>query len=337
MIRNERRSPLEMNTQRRFLGGAILAGTLAMTPSRAYADATPANKAASAALFADAKRLVGEGHFVEACPKFEEAQRLYPTSGTLLNLGDCYEQMKPARTASAWGAFKQAEVLARNVGDTSRQEEAGRRAQVLEPALSKVTIALSPAARIPGLDVKWDGKSFGEGFWGTAFPVDAGEHAIEAGAPGKKSWTAKVLVRLNGGTVPVEVPGLDAAPLGAKTPDERAPQPFWSLQRSVGVGIGAAGLVSIVVGSIFGAKAGGKNSDSLPHCRPDDLTRCDSQGVALRGEAYSAATVSTILFIVGGAMTAGGTITFLTAPSSAPKIQPIVGVGFGGLTLRGSW
>lgn len=326
-----------MKAQRRLLGGAVLASALAMTSSWAYADPTPANKAASAAVFADAKRLLTEGHFAEACPKFEEAQRLYPTSGTLLNLGDCYEQMTPPRTASAWGAFKQAEVMARNAGDTSRQEEAGRRAQVLEPALSKVTIVPKPAARVPGLDVKWDGKSVGEGLWGTAFPVDAGEHAIEAGAPGKKSWTGKVLVRPNGGTVPVEVPGLEAAPLGATAPGESAPQPFWNTQRRVGVGIGAAGLVGVVVGSIFGAKASGKNSDSLLHCRPDDLTRCDSQGVALREEAYSAATVSTIMFIVGGALAAGGTITFLTAPSGAPKIQPVVGAGFGGLTLRGSW
>jgi hypothetical protein len=298
------------------------------------------NKAASSAVFADAKRLAAEGHFAEACPKFEEAQRLYPTSGTLLNLGNCYEQMTPPRTASAWGAFKQAEVMARNAGDTSRQEEAARRAEVLEPALSKVTIVPNPAARVPGLDVKWDGKSVGEGLWGTAFPVDAGEHAIEASAPGKKTWTGKVLVRSNGGTVPVDVPGLDAALLSATatTASESAPPPpFWNTQRAVGLGIGAAGLVGVVVGSIFGAKAAGKNSDSLPHCRPDDITRCDSLGVTLRGEAYSAAKVSTILFIVGGAMAGGGTITFLTAPSGAPKIQPVVGAGFGGLTLRGQW
>jgi hypothetical protein len=137
--------------------------------------------------------------------------------------------------------------------------------------------------------------------------------------------------------MPVEIPGLDAAPLGVVTPSEPAPRQFWSTQRTVGVGIGGVGLVGVVVASIFGAKAGGKNSDSLVHCRTTDSTRCDSQGVALREEAYSAATVSTILFIVGGAMTAGGTVTFLTAPSGAPKIEPVVGTGFGGLTLRGSW
>lgn len=329
-----------MKAQRRLLCGVLFASALTMTSPRAYADATPANKAASSAVFADAKRLIAEGHFADACPKFEEAQRLYPTSGTLLNLGDCYEQMTPPRTASAWGAFKQAEVMARNAGDTSRQEEAGRRAQVLEPALSKVTIVPKPAARVPGLDVKWDGKSVGEGLWGTAFPVDAGEHAIEAFGPGKKTWTGKVLVRPNGGTMPINIPGLDAEPLAATatTTGESVPlPPFWNTQRSVGLGIGAAGLIGVVVGSIFGAKASGKYSDSLAQCRPDDITRCNSQGVTLRGEAYSAAKVSTTLFIVGGAMAAGGTITFLTAPSGAPKIQPVVGAGFGGLTLHGQW
>ena len=303
----------------------------------AWADASPGDTAAAEVVFADAKKLVVEGRFNDACPKFEESQRLDPTPGTLLNLGDCYKQASPPRTASAWGAYQQAEIMARKRGDVARQEAAAQRAQAIEPVLSRVAILPVPAARIPGLEVKWDGRAVGAGMWGTAVPVDSGEHTIEAGAPGKKSWTGKVLVRPNGGTMPVEIPGLDAAPLGAATPVEVAPQPFWNTQRSVGLGIGAAGLVGVVVGSIFGAKAGGKNSDSLSHCRAADVTRCDLEGVALREEAYSAATVSTILFIVGGAMTAGGTVTFLTAPSGAPKIEPVVGAGFGGLTLRGSW
>jgi serine/threonine-protein kinase len=314
----------------------LLTGAILLV-APAWADASPTDIAAANVVFADAKKLVAEGRFNDACPKFEESQRLDPTPGTLLNLGDCYKQASPPRTASAWGAYQQAEVMARKRGDVPRQEAAAQRALEVEPVLSRVTISPTPAARIPGLELKWDGRPIGAGMWGTAVPVDSGEHTIEAGAPGKKSWMGKVLVRPNGGTMPVEIPGLEAAPLGVATPGEAALQPFWNTQRTVGLGIGGAGLVGVVVASIFGAKASGKNSDSLAHCRAADPTRCDSQGVALREDAYSAATVSTILFIVGGAMTGAGAVTFLTAPSGAPKIEPVVGVGVGGLTLRGSW
>jgi hypothetical protein len=105
----------------------------------------------------------------------------------------------------------------------------------------------------------------------------------------------------------------------------------------VGLGLGVVGVAGVVVGAIFGTKAAGKNTDSLPHCLPDDITQCDATGVGLRTEAFSAATVSTVAMVVGGAALVGVTITFLTAPSGTAKIQPVVGSGFGGLTLRGTW
>jgi hypothetical protein len=344
MIRNKTHG--SANSRIRFVTrGTVLVSALAVT-APTWAQPSPTNKAASSAVFADAKSLMAAGHINEACPKFAEAQRLYPTAGTLLNLGDCFEHSKPPRTASAWGAFKQAEVLARTNGDAGRQEEASQRALALEPVLSKVTIVVPPAARAKGLDVKWDGQSFGEGLWGTAIPVDEGPHLLEAGAPGRTNWTGNVLVRGNAGTVPVEIPALADAPPGAASVADNAPLPYWNTQRSVAVGLGAVGLVGIVVGSIFGIKAANKNAESLPHCLPDNAKRCDAQGVALGDDALAAAKVSTISFVIGGAALVGGTIVFLTASSSTPKsksglrrieARPSVGVGVGGLTLRGEW
>src|SRR5512132_1412974 len=86
---------------RLLLPALILALPLSLAPP-ARAASTPADKAVATVLFND------------ACPKFEESQRIDPTPGTLLNLGDCYERSTPPRTASAWGTFKRAEVMARN-------------------------------------------------------------------------------------------------------------------------------------------------------------------------------------------------------------------------------
>ena len=95
-----------------YLRASLITVSLAYTSS-AWADPTPAQRATSDVLFADAKALVKAGQYNEACPKFVESQRIYPTPGTLLNIGDCYENSTPPRLASAWGAYKQAEIAAR--------------------------------------------------------------------------------------------------------------------------------------------------------------------------------------------------------------------------------
>jgi serine/threonine-protein kinase len=342
MKRIEPKGPLVIRTL--SLPGAIVAALLALA-SPASADPTAADKAASDALFKEAKGLMAEGHLNEACPKLEESQRLDPTPGTLLNLGDCYERSTPPRTASAWGAFRQAEAMSRQRGDADRQAEAARRAEPIEPVLSKVVLRVAPAARLPGLEVKWDGRAIGAGLLGSAFPVDSGEHTIEAGAPGHKSWTGKVVVKPNGGTANVEVPGLA---LGASdaVPGALAPElPFWGAQRVFGLGTGIVGLVGVVVGSVFGAKAIGKKSDADAGCDPKDPTRCSEAGAALRREEKSVGTVSTGSFIAGGVLFAGGVVLFATAPHGHVKadevlrleVVPAVAGGDLGLSLRGSF
>jgi serine/threonine-protein kinase len=301
-------------TKRTSSCGFLLLAGVFVANSPAWADPSPSDKATSDVLFKAAKKLVEEGHFNEACPKFEESQRLDPTPGTLLNLGDCYKGASPPRNASAWGAYRQAEVMAHQRGDSARQEGAALRAQAVEPLLTKVTIAVPSAARVPGFQLKWDGKSIGEGLWGIAIPVDAGQHAIEAEAPGKKRWTANVIVRQDAGTSPVDVPAL--APLAIE-PVLAAPvadRPYWGTQRIVGVGLGAAGLTGVVLGTIFGVQTLTRAAQADEHCLQSDPSQCDQAGVNLRHSEKASGTASTVSFIIGGAAVAAGLVLFLTAP-----------------------
>ena len=331
---------------RKFMLPASAVVALLAMASPAAADPSAADKAASDSLFKEAKALMAEGHVNDACPKLEESQRLDPTPGTLLNLGDCYERSTPTRTASAWGAFRQAEAMSRQRGDADRQAEAVRRAEPIEPVLSKVVLRVAPGGKLPGLEVKWDGRPIGAGLLGSAFPVDSGEHTLEAAAPGHKSWTGKVIVKINGGTSNVDIPALA---LGASdaAPDAMGPEvPFWGAQRTIGLAAGVVGLAGVIVGSIYGVKAGNKNAESLPHCQPTNSNLCDAQGVALGEDAIAAGNTSTVAFVIGGAALVGGTILFLTAPSSRAKrtatlrrfeAQPLVGMGIVGLSLRAVW
>src|SRR5258706_88865 len=82
-----------------YLGGMAIAGT-------AQAQATSAEKTAAETLFGEGKRLMDEGKFSDACPKFADSQKLDPGVGTLLNLARCYQ--KNGQAATAWSTYKEA-------------------------------------------------------------------------------------------------------------------------------------------------------------------------------------------------------------------------------------
>ena len=331
-------------TKRNLTLGFLILSSALMATSPAWADPSPSDKAASDVLFKDAKQLVGLSRFNEACPKFEESERLDPTPGTLLNLGDCYTAASPKRTASAWGAYRQAEAMARQRGDAARQEGAALRAQTIEPLLSKVTITVAPAVRVPGFEVKWDGQSVGAGMWGTAVPVDAVEHAIEASAPGKKSWAGKVLVKPGGGTMSVEVPPLAEAPIVADAGQQ--PQAVSSGRRTAGVVVGGIGVAGLLVGGVFGALTIAKVGDSKEYCSTTNgQTYCDPIGLPIRESAKSLAKVSDVALAIGGAAFVGGVILFLTSSSAKSPSSSALRVQLGaattpssaGFLLKGEW
>ena len=166
-----------------FAFGALTLG-MGLAPN-ALAQTT-SNSAAAQALFEQAPTLMAQGRPAEACPKLEESQRLDPGSGTLLNLARCYEQA--GRLASAWNQYLEAAAAARSAGNKERESEARKRAEALRPRLPSLLIAVSAEARaIPGLEVLRDGQLVGAPQLGVPIPSDAGEHTLEARAPGRVS------------------------------------------------------------------------------------------------------------------------------------------------------
>jgi hypothetical protein len=303
-------------------------------PRAARADATAADQAAAETLFNDALKLMDAGQAERACPKLLESQRLDPGIGTLLNLGICYEST--GKTASSYGAFGEAAVMARNAGDKPRLADAERRAKVMEAKLSRLVIRVVADPRPAGLVVRRDGREVAEGLFEAAIPVDPGEHAIEASAPGKKAWTATVRVPKSPGSMTVDVPALEEAPI-----EVGENIPWWSTRRKIGVGVASAGLVGVVVGSVFGVMTLGKSSDSKAHCSPG-LERCDSIGMGLQSDARTTARVADVAFAVGGAALVGGVVLFATAPSSSVSKPPAAlvlhgGLASAGLLFQGAW
>ena len=272
------------------------------------------------ALFDQARALVKQGKFDEACPKFAQSQQLAPAVGTLLNLGDCFENS--GRTASAWASFREAATLASNTGQEERADYGRKRQAKLEPKLSRITIDVTIASEPAGLEVRRDGRVLARPEWGVPIPVDPGPRRIEASAPGRKGWSTTVDI-VSGERTSVTIPLLEPAPVDAPVAPpvahanvERPPPSTGGTQRLAGIAVAGVGVVGLIVGTTAGLVAKSKNDDALTHC---DAGFCDAEGLSLTSSAQSAAAISTIGFVLGGAALAGGAVLYLTAPRSTAR------------------
>jgi serine/threonine-protein kinase len=302
----------------RSIGFLIIVVLAAWIPPRA-ARAQATEKAAAEALFDEGRQLFNAGKYPEACKKFEASQALDAGIGTLLYLADCYS--KTGRTASAWATFLEAASTAKAQGQAEREAVARNQARALEPKIPKLNIRMSQGEAPAGFELLHNGRLIPEGSWGTPLPVDPGPQKLEARAPGKQTWTTTVEVEPGQMTTDVEIPKLEDQPVQAETgagtesrstsvQDEGA---SGSTQLSVGFVMGGAGLVALGVGGFFGLQAISKNNESEENCRT--ATLCTPTGVALREDAQSAATISTIAVGVGAALAAAGVVLVLSAPS----------------------
>jgi len=289
------------------------------------------------AAFHDAKRLLDEERIEEACAKFEASQSLAPGSGTLLNLGDCYERL--GRTASAWATFRAAAALARSKNKAERAEEGVARAAALERRLSKVRIVVPDDVRgTPGLVVQRGDVEVDPTRFGAATPVDPGLVVVRADAPGYAGWSTTLTIPKTPGVVNVEVPALrlqtpEPAPAPAPAPG-RAPEPPppptanhpGLVQQIVGGALGGLGLVAVGVGTYFGVRALRIEEDSNREdfCNQDDF--CTNDGLELRDDALSHAHASTGLIFGGAAVAITGLVVFLTAPSAGDEAPVEVGL-----------
>ncbi len=319
--------------------GVAVALAISVSASAARA-ASPADRAAAQQLFDDGMRAMTQQRYAEACPKLEESNRLDPAIGTRFNLADCYEHV--GKTASAWTLFLDVAAATRAAGQADREQVARDRARALEAGLSRLTIAVTQRD-VPGLEIKRDGGVLGQPLWGTPVPIDPGDHTLSASAPGKTTWQATVRVERGGGSASVTVPPLQDGPAGATDAggaNAVAPGP-WSTQRYLGVGAAGAGVIGIGVGSVLGLMAKSKNDEAhtgTKYC--PGPTQCYATGSALVHQAEGLATGSTVAFVAGAALAAGGVVLFLTAPSARiatadVAVRAFVGPGGGGASLGG--
>ena len=121
-----------------------------------------------------------------------------------------------------------------------------------------------------------------------------------------------------GASITLEVPALE--PEHVKPPPPPPPPPggeahddhSGSTQRTLGIAAAGVGAGAIATGSVFGILAITTNSAGESKCAGDF---CRQRGLDQISQANDYATVSTVLFIAGAALVAGGAALYFTAPS----------------------
>lgn len=314
-----------MTRMRLALAAVLLAGTAGL----AHAD----EKANAMALFDEGIKDMKEKNYAKACKAFEASNRLMPDSGTRGSLARCYTQL--GKLASAWTLWRE---LADTAPTADLRSDAAAQAKKLEARLPKYAVKVT--APPPGLSLTVAGEPVDVSL-DVPVPIDPGTYPVEAKAPGRVSWQGQ-LTATEGKVSELAVPELAA--VSAEVP-ERPPQPGTPGRgrRITGVAFTVVGAGGLVAGAVFGAMARSHNEDAKTLCG-GDLDRCDplqtNAAQVKVDDARSAARLSTIGFIAGGALAAAGIVLYVTAPKRerlSVAVSPFVDTTSAGFALTGRY
>jgi hypothetical protein len=161
-------------------------------------------------------------------------------------------------------------------------------------------------------------------------------------------------------TVPATPAAAATAPAATTTGPAAAPQPTQTpattvvqetptdpgaMIRTAGLISAGAGLVSLVVGSIYGLRAKSRNDSAKEHC--EGSVCYNDKGLRLTENALSDARTANVGIITGVLLTAGGVAAFVLfwdSPSSVQTaslppltITPTLGPRTVGLSMQGAW
>lgn len=329
----------------RFFLGFTLLGLLALAPQRADAQST-GSQAAAEALFREGRRLMEEGNYEEACPKFEASNRLDVAVGTLLNLGVCWES--GGRLASAWATFLEAAALAARTGSPEREQLARSRALALESRLIRVRVVVASPAR--GEQVTVGERSFDDVMWSVAIPIDAGTWPVQASAPGRITWEGSVTATQEGSVVELNVPALEVAPVpdevelppGLQQPVAPViPEEPANPARAAGWAVTVAGVATLGAGLGLGINA--KNLWNDANCAPsgDDYYCASAADQSDAETARTRANIATGLLVGGGTVAVAGIILLIVSrgggdedEDSTARVRVTPNVGRQGMSLN---
>jgi hypothetical protein len=192
---------------------------------------------------------------------------------------------------------------------------------------------------LAGVKLSMDGKTLVEKVEGRSVEVNPGTHTFTFEAPdGTKAEKQAIVSEGEKGKRIVATLGNAAPPAGGALALEKGTNPELSAApsswRTVGLVTAGAGVLGAGMGAVFGVMALNGKSDA--GCDANSMCPNSDAATTLR-DAKSAGNLSTIFFVGGGVLTAGGIALFALAPTGTVRATPNVGSKSVSVTLSGTW
>lgn len=278
-----------------------------------------AQTAESTKLFEEGRALAKDGHYIEACARFESSLALDPAVGTKLNFADCQEHL--GHNALAYRLFTEA-ADADQTTDPDRSKYARGRAAALVTKLGTVVVKVASPANVT---LTIAGRSLPAAAEVREL-VDPGQIVVADG----RGFSQTVALSAGASTI-VEISGVAVAPAETRTTMVRRKSSVYAAYS-----LGGIGVASLTTGIVLGVLAKGDYQAQIDagHCTDESPPHCDEIGYPAQKDAVALANMGTGFGIAGLALIGAGAVVFLTAPRDV-GVTPTVSERSAGLTIVG--
>jgi hypothetical protein len=315
-------------------------GGLPSRLARAQDDANSADTAAARSLALEGLKLAEAGRCAEAIDKLTRAEKLHHAPIVLARLGEC--QVLQGKVVDGTESLRRVLREPLPANPSPALSKARERAQTVfdsaKPRIAALTVSVSgpPSNQ---LTVTLDGQPLPAAVLDVERPTDPGEHSLEASAPGYLKASSRASLRPGEKEMvnlrlevdpnyvsPAAAASTAEAPTGAQRTIPSA-EPSSSLNAGGSLSPASASPsrtgayvtwaisgAALAAGAAFGVMAMKGKSDLTNEC-PGNV--CPSSQQDKLDSANTSATISTVLFVAGGAGVALGAILFVAAGPSA--------------------
>lgn len=272
---------------------------LLLVSSAALAQSSPADKDEARKQARAGQEAFAKGDFSEAIARFEAAEAIIHAPPHLLFIARAKREL--GKLAAAYAVYQR--LVKEDLGSNApgpfvrAQKEGNTELEALEPRLGRLFIDVSGTS---GATIQLDGEPTAPG----TVIVDPGEHEVTASAEGYVTAVEKVMVNAGGSPTRISLKLVaverETGPVEPPPPVEDDDFEIMPILPWAVIGLGGAVLL---IGAITGGVATAKVSDIRDQC-PE--SPCSPVLADDKESATTFATASTVSFIIGGIIAAGG-------------------------------
>jgi hypothetical protein len=228
------------------------------------------------------------------------------------------------------------------------RQECMKRIDDVNAAAPTIVLTVKSAAlhELTAVKVSVDGQVVADHLDGSALSIDPGAHEFKFESPGAPPAIQTIILHegekdrretvvLGGSTAPSGAERATPEPDATNDTDSETPSiGAGKAQRTVGLVASGVGVAGVALGAVFGILASSAWKSAQREC--PGHAGCSTAAMNDRSSAVTDATVSTVGFIAGGAVLAGGLTLFFTAPKGG---SPRVGLEArpGGFAITGGF